>query len=414
MTFLKNTAIAFTLGATGFGSTASADVVHLDDVIITGSLCVGFDCNNGETFGFDTIRLKENNVRIKFDDTSASASFPNRDWQLTANDSTNGGANKFSIEDITGGRIPFTIEAGAPNNSLFVDDGGRLGLGTATPVVEIHTKNGDSPTLRLEQDGSSGFAAQTWDVAGNETNFFVRDVSNGSTLPFRIRPGAPSSAIDIAADGDVGIGTTSPGTLSEPTTATQASLHVRRTNGKAAILVEEASTTAAFKYLLELSNNAGGGAAFRMRDNSTDIDLNNIGGDFRINFDDGDGPEFDLGPTGALTISGALTQNSDKNNKMAIQQIEGKDILAKVAALPISAWTYKHDADSKIRHIGPMAQDFYHLFGTGATEKGISTIDTAGVALAAIKELNLRVDTLLEQSQQQEKTIAELRQQVVE
>lgn len=210
MTFLKNTAIAFTLGATGFGSTASADVVHLDDVIIDGSLCVGQDCVNGESFGFDTIRLKENNVRIRFDDTSASASFPNRDWQLTANDSSNGGANKFSIEDITGGRIPFTIEAGAPNNSLFVDDGGRLGVGTATPNVNVHTKTGNTPTLRLEQDGSSGFAAQTWDVAGNETNFFVRDASNGSTLPFRIEPGTPSNAIYVDSTGNIGMGTTSP------------------------------------------------------------------------------------------------------------------------------------------------------------------------------------------------------------
>jgi hypothetical protein len=40
----------------------------------------------------------------------------------------------------------------------------------------------------------------------------VRDVTSGSRLPFRIRPGAPTSSIDIAADGDVGIGTASPDT----------------------------------------------------------------------------------------------------------------------------------------------------------------------------------------------------------
>jgi hypothetical protein len=186
------------------------DQVILDDLIVDGSACIGFDCINGESFGFDTIRLKENNVRIKFFDTSSSASFPSNDWQLTANDSSNGGANKFSIDDIDGGRTPFTIEAGAPSHSLYVDDGGRLGFGTNTPVVELHVKDGDTPTLRLEQDGSSGFTPQTWDLAGNETNFFIRDVTNGSTLPFRIRPGAPTSALDIAASGNIGIGTTSP------------------------------------------------------------------------------------------------------------------------------------------------------------------------------------------------------------
>lgn len=189
------------------------DIVHADDVIIQGSACVGFDCMNGESFGFDTIRLKENNTRIKFEDTSNTASFPSNDWQLTANDSANGGANKFSIDDITNGKTPFTITGNAPSSSIFVDSSGRLGLGTATPVVGIHRAEGNTPTLRLEQNGSSGFTPQTWDVAGNEANFFIRDVTGGSRLPFRIRPGAPTSSIDIAASGNVGIGTQSPSQL---------------------------------------------------------------------------------------------------------------------------------------------------------------------------------------------------------
>src|SRR6056297_3881935 len=182
------------------------DQVIADDLIVTSSICVGFDCVNGESFGFDTLRLKENNLRIKFDDTSNSGSFPSNDWQLTAHDYANGGANKFSIDDITGGRTPFTIEASAPSHSLYVDDGGRIGFGTSTPVVENHVVDGDSPTLRLEQDGSSGFTPQTFDVAANETNFFVRDVTNGSLLPFKIRPGADTNSLVIDAQGDVGIG----------------------------------------------------------------------------------------------------------------------------------------------------------------------------------------------------------------
>ncbi len=111
------------------------DQVINDDLIVDGSACVGSDCVNGESFGFDTLRLKENNLRIKFQDTSNSASFPSTDWQITANDSANGGANKFSIDDIDAGRTPFTIEASAPSHSLYVDDAGRIGLGTSTPVV---------------------------------------------------------------------------------------------------------------------------------------------------------------------------------------------------------------------------------------------------------------------------------------
>ncbi len=227
-----------------------ADQIILDDLIVDGSACIGFDCVNGESFGFDTLRLKENNLRIKAQDTSSSASFPSNDWQITFNDSSNGGANKFSIDDIDGGRTPFTIEAGAPSHSLYVEDGGWVGLGTSTPVVELHIKDGDSPTLRLEQDGSSGFTPQTWDVAGNETNFFIRDATNGSKLPFRIKPGAPSNSIYIDTDGDVGLGTTSPDARlhaigkvlvesSDTGVAATATFTVRATDGSAQILLED-------------------------------------------------------------------------------------------------------------------------------------------------------------------------------
>lgn len=185
---------------------AAADQVILDDLIVDGSICAGLDCTNGESFGFDTIRLKENNLRIRFVDTSSTSSFPSRDWQITVNDSANGGLNKFSIDDIDGGRTPFTIEGNAPSHSLYVDDSGRVGLGTSTPVVDMHIKTGNTPTVRLEQDGSSGFTPQTWDVAGNEANFFVRDATNGSTLPLRIQPGGPSSVLNLMADGGVVIG----------------------------------------------------------------------------------------------------------------------------------------------------------------------------------------------------------------
>ena len=133
------------------------DQVIADDLIVDGSACVGTDCVDGESFGFDTGRYKENNLRIHFDDTSASASFPGNDWRIVINDTGNGGANYFGIEDATAGIMSFRIEAGAPANSLVVDDGGRVGVGTLTPAVETHIVNGDSPTLRLEQDGSSGF-----------------------------------------------------------------------------------------------------------------------------------------------------------------------------------------------------------------------------------------------------------------
>jgi hypothetical protein len=185
------------------------DFVIADDLIVQGSACVGLDCVNGEAFGFDTIRMKENNLRIKYEDTSVSP-FPTNDWQLTANDSASGGLSKWSVDDVTGARTPFTIEAGTPTNALYADSTGKIGFRTATPVLDLHVNTSDTPAIRQEQNSSGGFTAQTWDIGGNEANWFVRDVTGGSRLPLRIRPGAPTSSIDIASTGLVGVGTASP------------------------------------------------------------------------------------------------------------------------------------------------------------------------------------------------------------
>jgi hypothetical protein len=239
----------------------AADQVIPDDLIVQGSICTGFDCVNGENFGFDTIRLKENNLRIKFEDTSVGT-FPTQDWQLTANDSASGGVNRFSIEAISPtASTPFTIEAGSNTNALFVDDGGRVGFGTATPVLDLHVVSGNTPALRLEQDGSSGFTAQTWDVAGNEAVFFVRDVTSGSRLPFKIQPGASTTSLVLASDGDVGVGTLNPGTLNS---GGDVALQVSRSDGSASILVEETNATTAQRTLLELRNR--GRVDFSMND----------------------------------------------------------------------------------------------------------------------------------------------------
>jgi hypothetical protein len=209
---LNTCAVALVLGATFIASgKAVADQVIPDDLIVQGSACVGLDCVNNEPFGFDTIRLKENNTRILFMDTSTSPGFPFHQWQLTANDSASGGLNKFSIENITLATVPVTVVAAAPTNSLFVATSGKVGLRTSTPLLDLHVATGNTPAFRLEQNTSGGFTAQTWDIGSNEANFFVRDLTGGSRLPLRIRPGAPTSSIDVAASGNVGVGTASPG-----------------------------------------------------------------------------------------------------------------------------------------------------------------------------------------------------------
>ena len=210
------------LSATSLGGgTATAAQVFVTDVIVQGSLCVGFDCVNGESFGFDTLRLKENNLRIHFQDTSSSASFPTRDWRIAANDTSNGGAEYLAIQDVDSGQTPFRVDGATPTDTLRLTSSGRVGIGTGNPSVLVHAVDGNTPTLRLDQDGSAGFQPQVWDIAGNESNFFIRDVTNSSALPFRIQPGADSNMMYLASNGNIGLGTTSP----------QDRIHIRDTSG---------------------------------------------------------------------------------------------------------------------------------------------------------------------------------------
>lgn len=207
------------------------DQVIPDDLIVQGSICAGFDCVNNENFGFDTIRLKENNLRIGFDDTSVGA-FPSNNWEIRANDTTSGGANFLGFADMNTGNLSFLVEAGAAANALRVTSSGNVGLGTATPGLDITVNTSDTPAIRLDQNNSGGFTAQTWDIGANEANFFVRDLTGGSRLSFRIRPGAPTSSIDISANGNVGVGTASPRTrvdIKQTEDSFIGGLHLRRT-----------------------------------------------------------------------------------------------------------------------------------------------------------------------------------------
>ena len=50
-----------------------------------------------------------------------------------------------------------------------------------------------------------------------------------------------------------------------------------------------------------------------------------------------------------------------------------------VDKVPISHWSYEGDT---VRHMGPMAQDFFDAFGLGGDRRLISSIDADGVAIA--------------------------------
>lgn len=378
-------------------SIRQVDQVIPDDLIVQGSLCVGLDCVNNENFGFDTIRLKENNTRIKFEDTSSAAGFPSNDWQLTANDSASGGANKFSIEDITGAKVPFTITAGAPTSSLFVASTGRVGFRTSTPVLDLHAATGNTPALRFEQNSSGGFTAQTWDVAGNEANFFVRDVTGGSRLPFRIRPGAPTSSIDINASGNVGIGTASPSAKLDVLTPGNGHLFVSDfgcAGAPFAGIGGSSTFTGCTNYALlsggtDTFINRPSGAKILFREANVDQMTIAIGGNVGIGTTTPTNP-LQMASGAFVSVGGVWTNASSRESKEDIQSLTADEARATLSGLSPVKFAYKVDPTE--RHVGFVAEDVPDLVAT-KDRKALSPMDIVAVLTRVVQEQQKTVET---------------------
>jgi hypothetical protein len=117
--------------------------------------------------------------------------------------------------------------------------------------------------------------------------------------------------------------------------------------------------------------------------------------------------------TGGVTLAsgaGTWASLSDRNAKNEIAPIDGGAVLAKLSTIPVDAWSYKFE--SGVRHMGPMAQDFYSAFRLGVDDRHITSIDEGGVAIAALKGLYAHARTKEKQIAHQRYQIDQLRRQM--
>jgi hypothetical protein len=84
-----------------------------------------------------------------------------------------------------------------------------------------------------------------------------------------------------------------------------------------------------------------------------------------------------------------------------------KDILRRVAEMPVWNYRLKRHTDPNVRSFGPVAQDFRLYFGLGDSDRMINAGDEIGVALAAIKGLD-------QELQDRDAKIASLQAQLAE
>jgi hypothetical protein len=217
----------------------------------------------------------------------------------------------------------------------------------------------------MEQTNGSGFTAQTWDVGANEANFFVRDLTGGSRLPFRIRPGAGTSALDIASNSNVGFGTASPTfPLDAVKTGVTGPMQRLANNGPSSLRFE--NTTSGSKW------DVGGGA--------TNFTVGPASGT----------PALTVTPGGDATTGGVVQQSTATENAAGV---DAADALAKLRALPVMKSELTSDP-ANASHLSPAGADFRAAFGLGSSDGAFAPSDMAGVALVGVQALAARVDDL--------------------
>jgi hypothetical protein len=307
----------------------------------------------------------------------------------------------FVWSDSPGGTFGSTA-----SNQFLIRAGGGVGIGTPNPQGSLHVYSANNPTVvRIQSAGTPGFGRVEFvsNPQGDANEWrpgFIQSTDNGGFtggLAFFVNgTGAGnkfgSNEVMRVVNGAVGINTNDP---------SGAALAV---NG--GIKVFAGNTLEFGAGVSGKDANAGKIGYQSFTFGSLDI----VGAGTSTS-----NRKIQFYCEGGATFNGTISAPSDRNLKQDFQPLDGREVLAKVAALPIQSWAYKYDASK--RHIGPVAQDFQAAFGlNGGDDKSITTVDADGVALAAIQGLNQKVEETLKEKDARitalETELAKLKQMV--
>ncbi|MDT7777987.1 MAG: hypothetical protein QOC99_499 [Acidobacteriota bacterium] len=99
--------------------------------------------------------------------------------------------------------------------------------------------------------------------------------------------------------------------------------------------------------------------------------------------------------------SGVFNCTSSRYTKENFTSVNGDDVLAQLRKVPVSTWNYISEGQ-QVRHLGPMAEDFYKAFSLGVGNTSIGVQDAVGVSLAAVKALDERTLELQKKTEEVE------------
>ena len=299
-------------------------------------------------------------------------------------------------------------------NQFLIRAGGGVGIGTTAPEAPLHVAEGSAGAVTANANSIAVFEksgnayVSLLAPATSETGILFGDPnsaqdggiifnssSDRSGLEFRTGTNVPQ--MTILASGNVGIGTVSPSRELEVWNSGDTEIGIRSTDSGGHLWTLQSSGT---------NGSATLDASFQIIDRTLNASRFYIGTNGFV----GIGTSS---PTNKLHVNGGVSATvfvttSDRNAKENFEPVSTSEVLDKVAALPITRWTFKEMPGQP--HMGPMAQDFHAAFGLGAGETGIATVDEGGVALAAIQGLNQKVEEQRGQLEKKETEITELKQ----
>jgi trimeric autotransporter adhesin len=279
----------------------------------------------------------------------------------------------------------------------FVGGGGTYIQQTSTPSVLNSNEAGGQDAFVGAGDTDKAEATQSFIGSGQGNTVGQLGPDSGIVAGTGNSANAVSSAILGGASNSVtGAYATILGGRTNTASGTYASVlggYASNASGSYAIVAGGNTDTAAgiLSFAAGYHADAGHNGTFAWSDFSSGSALlkDTAANQFLVRASGGTTIYSNEGMTSGVTLtagSGTWANLSDRNAKTDIVPLDDASILAKVAELPVNAWRYK--SESGVRHVGPMAQDFYAAFGVGLDDRHITSIDEDGVALAAIKALS--------------------------
>jgi hypothetical protein len=295
---------------------------------------------------------------------------------------------------------------GIGDNALFYNTNGSANTANGTDALFHNTSGSDNTAngfraLFYNTSGSNNIALgyqAGYNISTGSSNI---DIGNQglSTDGNIIRIGTPGVQTNTFIAGNVGLGGV---TAPQQTLSLNGGLNIDQSSqNNGTFNLPEGSASSA---CLSFGNDSGEGIASQRTSGANQYDLFFCtqftpritilaGGNVGIGTTS-PANLLQVGSSGSPAYCNGTTwvNGSDRNSKEGFAAIKPAEVLAKVAALPITEWKYKVEAEGT-EHLGPMAQDFHAAFGlNGTDDKHIATVDEGGVALAAIQGLNQKLN----------------------